>query len=244
MEKSNAYAVLLMLLFMAVGTANKPNTHLQKDKIKLLYVYDPLCGWCYGFGPVVEKIEKNYKADVDVEIISGGMVMGDRIAPVGNMAEYILQAIPRLERMTGAEFGEPYKQLLKEGTYVTSSEKPSVALCVYKSFKKDSVVSYGHTIQTSFYKYAKDLNNDTLYADIAKTFGIDRTQFLNRMKDSTYLNQAHAEFKQAAALGVTGFPTLLMKQGNGYVKISEGYASYETIEKYIQKELKSAAEKK
>jgi putative protein-disulfide isomerase len=235
---------LAMLVFTSSSNVSPQVSEPKKEKIKLLYVYDPLCGWCYGFGPVVEKIERNYQSDIEVEIISGGMIMGERIAPVGNMADYILQAIPRLERMTGAAFGEPYKQLLKEGTYVTSSEKPSVALCVYKSFKKDSAVSYGHTIQTSFYKYAKDLNNDTLYADIAKDFGIDRTQFLNRMRDSTYLNQAHAEFKKAAALGVTGFPTLLMKQENGYVKISEGYATYDSIEKYIQKEIKSAAEKK
>jgi len=244
MKKSILYALLITVLF--TGTSNiKKSVDQKEEKMKLLYVYDALCGWCYGFGPVVEKIEKNYHGQVEVEIISGGMVMGSRVAPIGNMADYILEAIPRLERRTGIEFGEPYVELLKKGTYVTSSEKPSIALCVYKSFKKDSAVYYGHAIQTAFYKEAKDLNNDTLYADIAQKFGIDKEQFLVRMKDSVYLTQAHEEFKRATTLGVTGYPTLLVKQANGsYAKLSEGYTDYESIEKYISKSIKSSAEKK
>ncbi|WP_245553794.1 DsbA family protein [Cytophaga aurantiaca] len=207
--------------------------------MKLIYIYDPLCGWCYGFGPVAEKIEQNYSETVDLEIISGGMIMGDRIAPVGNMAEYILSAIPRLQKTTGVTFGAPYIELLKEGTYVTSSEKPSVALCVYKSFKADRRVEFAHSIQKSFFVEAKDLNQDSVYANIAAKFGIDREQFLTRMQEPEYLKQAHAEFKRAADLGVTGFPTLLQKQQTGYVKLSEGYTSYESIEKHLQKQLKS-----
>lgn len=236
------YLFLVCILFAATGSIE--NNHLQQpEKLKLLYVYDPLCGWCYGFGPVVEKIEQNFKEDIDVEIISGGMVMGDRIAPVGAMSAYILEAIPRLERMTGAEFGQPYITLLKEGSYVTSSEKPSVALCVYKSFKNDSSVSYGHAIQTAFYKEGKDLNNDTLYADIAHTFGLDKVQFLARMKDPVHLKEAHNEFARASALGVAGFPALMLKKGNEYVRLSEGYATYESLEKSLRKQIKSAEKK-
>lgn len=236
------YLILLTILITASGSVK--NNHIQKiEKVRLLYVYDPLCGWCYGFGPVIKKIQSNFKEDIEVEIISGGMVMGNRIAPIGDMSAYILEAIPRLERMTGAEFGQPYIALLKEGSYVTSSEKPSVALCVFKSFKKDSSVLYGHAIQTSFYKDGKDLNNDTLYADIGHAFGINRNAFLARMKDPVYLQQAHDEFAQALALGVTGFPTLLVKKGNEYVRLSEGYASYESLEKHVTKFIQSNSEK-
>lgn len=205
--------------------------------MKLLYVYDPLCGWCYGFGPVVEKVSTDFNSMVDVEIISGGMIMGDRVGPVGNMSEYILNAIPHVEKTTGIQFGQPYIDLLKKGTYVTSSEKPSVALCVYKSFTSSRAVEYGHAIQIAFYKEGKDLNNDSLYADLATGFALDRAQFLQRMKDSAYVKQAHAEFKRAEDLGVTGFPTLLVKQKTGYTKISEGYTPSESIEKYIRKHL-------
>ncbi len=203
--------------------------------MKLLYVYDALCGWCYGFGPVVERIEKEHGTTVEVENHSGGMITGSRVEPVGRMADYILNAIPRVERTTGIEFGEPYKALLREGTYVASSEKPSAALCVFKSFQTKDAVAYGHSIQTSFYKYAKDLNKDELYADLAVPFGIDRAAFLERMKDPAYMTQAHEEFKFAEALGVTGYPCLLVKQGDGYAKLTAGYTDYDSIDKYLKK---------
>ena len=238
MEKSILYISLLLTLIF--GTSSElSHSSIKKEKMKLVYVYDPLCGWCYGFGPVAEKIEKNFNNSVEVEIISGGMVMGDRIAPIGNMADYILSAIPRLERTTGVTFGQPYIELLKEGSYVTSSEKPSVALCVYKSFKTDRTVEFAHGIQKSFFIEAKDLNQDSTYANLAATFGIDRTQFMLRMLDPMYMKLAHAEFKRAADLGVTGFPTLLQKQETGYAKLSEGYTNYESIEKYLNKYLKA-----
>lgn len=241
MKKSILY--ILALFILVFSTSSEFNySLLKKEKMKVIYVYDPLCGWCYGFGSVAEKIEKNYSTAIELEIISGGMIMGNRIAPVGDMAEYILSAIPRLQKTTGATFGEPYIQLLKEGTYVTSSEKPSVALCVYKSFKTDRTIEFAHSMQKLFFVEAKDLNKDSLYADLAVTFDIDRTQFLNRMQDSTYLKQAHAEFKRAADLGVTGFPTLLLKQGATYTILTEGYSSYEAIEKQLQKHLKAETE--
>ncbi len=233
MKKTILYISFASVFLAANGLAWKKTA--ETEKTKLLYIYDPLCGWCYGFGPVVEKVEKDFNGSVDIEIISGGMVMGDRIAPVGNMSEYILTAIPRIEKTTGIQFGQPYINLLKKGTYITSSEKPSVALCVYKSFTTERAVEYGHAIQTAFYKEAKDLNNDTLYADLAHTFNIDRETFLQRMQDSTYLKQAHAEFKRAEDLGVTGFPALLVKQKNGYDRITEGYTTAESVEKYIRK---------
>ncbi len=241
MHKIKLYIMLLALALVSSGSTCVQKQ--QSEKINLLYVYDPLCGWCYGFGPVVEKIQKNYKNAVEVEIISGGMIMGDRVAPIGNMSEYILNAIPRLQRMTGVEFGQPYIALLKEGTYVTSSEKPSVALCVYKSFTTERAVEYGHAIQISFYKEGKDLNEDVLYADLATSYGIDREAFLKRMKDSVYFNEAHTAFKRAADLGITGFPTLLIKQEKGYATLTEGYATYESIEKQLQKYVKTSGTK-
>lgn len=238
MKKSILYISLFSLLLFGTSSEFK-HFSVMGEKVKLLYVYDPLCGWCYGFGSVAEKIEKDLTGSVEVEIISGGMIMGDRIAPIGNMADYILNAIPRLQKTTGAQFGQPYIELLKEGTYVTSSEKPSVALCVYKSFKSDHRIEFAHSMQKSFFVEARDLNQDSLYANLATSFGIDREQFLKRMKDTEYVKQAHAEFKRAADLGVTGFPTLLQKQQNGYVKLSEGYTNYESIEKLLQKQLKT-----
>ena len=244
LERNTMNKLILKLLVIGVILVNGGSVFRKdikkEEPMKLLYVYDALCGWCYGFGPVVEQIEREHKGQVDVDIISGGMIIGSRVQPVGNMADYILKAIPRVEKTTGIEFGEPYKALLREGTYVASSERPSVALCVYKSFKTDDAVSFAHDMQTAFYKDAKDINRDELFADIAATYGIDKAAFLERMQDTTYRTKAYDEFAYASSLGVTGYPCLLVKQGDRYTKLTEGYADYESIDAWLQKTLKTS----
>jgi putative protein-disulfide isomerase len=203
----------------------------NQQKMEILYIYDTLCGWCYGFGPVVTKIEQEYSNKADIQIISGGMVLGDRVQPVGKMAPYILNAIPRLEKITGVKIGEPYITQLKEGSYVTSSEKPAIALCVFKSFKDKQHISFAHKVQEQNFLYAKDLNVDATYSEVAATFGVDALLFEQRMKDSTYKIAAYAEFKDARTFPIQGYPALFLKKDNQYIKITEGYADYESIKK-------------
>lgn len=205
--------------------------------MKLVYVYDPLCGWCYGFGPVVEELEKNYGDRVSIEIIPGGMVMGNRIRPVGEMADYILGAIPRLEKMTGVKMGEPYKALLREGTYVTSSLKPSIALQVYKSFKTDGAISYAHDVQEAFFLEAKDLNNEELYADISTNYGLNRDDFLSRMKSPDFEIQTKKEFQRVSEMGVNGFPAMLMEKDDSLYMLNSGFVEYKKLAQFLDKQL-------
>jgi putative protein-disulfide isomerase len=163
------------------------------------------------------------------------MIMGERIEPVGNMSAYILESIPKLEHTSGLFFGQPYIELIKEGSYITSSEKPSVALCVYKSLKNIDQIAFAHAIQKLYFIEAQDLNQDSTYANLAFQFGIDKIDFLKRMQDATYFNLAHAEFDRAANLGVNGFPTLLEKTEKDYKVINEGYTNNHTLEKYLNK---------
>src|SRR6476469_261652 len=103
--------------------------------IKFIYVYDALCGWCYGFSPVIKKVFEVYKDEADFEVISGGMVIGEREGfPDEQTSKYILGAIPRVEEMTGVKFSDGYKQKLADRTMYQSSLKPSVALAVYKTY--------------------------------------------------------------------------------------------------------------
>jgi len=238
------YRMKKIALILSLTTILLTNTSLtvnsiadQNEKMELLYIYDPLCGWCYGFGPVVERLEKEYP-EARITVISGGMVLGDRIRPVGNMAPHLLKAMPYLEKTTGVTYGEPYKALLKEGTYTTSSEKPSIALCVYKSFTIDSAVSFAHDIQSSLFKEGKDLNNDETYADLAAGYRLDRNTFLKRMQDSTYYKQAYAEFKQSASFGIDGYPCLFLRKGDRYIQLADGYTDYKTVDKNLKKALK------
>ena len=53
-------SVLIYSLFMSTSMKENEASVMPNDNKKgtLLYVFDPLCGWCFGFTPVMENLEK------------------------------------------------------------------------------------------------------------------------------------------------------------------------------------------
>ena len=50
---------------------------MRETEMKIIYFTDPMCSWCYGFAPVIEKIQENYP-EIKWEIIAGGYSPGNR----------------------------------------------------------------------------------------------------------------------------------------------------------------------
>ncbi len=74
----------------------------------LIYCYDAWCGWCYGFSPVMREIEATFAGRLQVEVLSGGMILPETPQPIGATAGYIQQAYKTVEEYTGIKFGEDY----------------------------------------------------------------------------------------------------------------------------------------
>jgi putative protein-disulfide isomerase len=209
-------------------------------KPKVYYVYDPLCGWCFAYGPIMEKLAQEFQDQIEFVVVPGGMIVGDNVRPIREIAPYLLQAIPPLEEISGIKMGERYIALLKEGSYIASSDKPSLALVVFKSFQTGREVEYAYKVQQSYFIEAKDIMGDSLYMDLARRFDISPEEFMKRMSDTVYQIKTQEHFDFASYLNTKGFPSLVGKIGDGYVKITYGYLSEEESRKKINKFLRKA----
>lgn len=38
---------------------------------RLYYFADPMCSWCYGFAPVIDKIRKVFGTQFDIRLVMG-----------------------------------------------------------------------------------------------------------------------------------------------------------------------------
>ena len=54
----------------------------------LIYCYDAYCGWCYGFSPVIQKLEVQYRNVIDFEVLSGGMILPEKPRHIRVIANY------------------------------------------------------------------------------------------------------------------------------------------------------------
>ena len=201
--------------------------------MEIIYVFDVLCGWCFGFSPVMQEFYKKH-TDIKFTVISGGLVTGNRVGPMSNMASYIEKAIPGLEKTTGVKVGEEFKRQLKLGVRIQNSLTPAIALCILKEMLPDKQVPLAHAIQQAYFVKGEDLENEDTYATIAKSFELDEVEFRRKMADPLYENMATEEFEQAKKWGITGFPAVILNKGDSLIAISNGYTTFSDLESRLE----------
>jgi putative protein-disulfide isomerase len=206
------------------------------QKMKVIYVYDALCGWCYGFSPVMEQFEKKYKSTVDIEVLSGGMIVGNRIGPIGEVAPYIKWAYKEVEKTTGVKFGKGFlENILEDGKTLFTSIPPSIALTVFKTKYPEKSVAFAAQFQKAIYYTGINPSDYSVYGKLAASFGWDENEFVAAMKNKNMIAATEKEFTTANHYGVTGFPCVLVVKDGKAFKIAEGYTSLENLEASLLK---------
>lgn len=215
----------------------------MKKSVKIIYVYDALCGWCYGFSPVFKQCYEKHKNDFEFEVLSGGMMVGDRIGSINDIAPYIKTAYHTVENTTGVKFGEAYLGVLEDGSMILNSELPSIALSLFKQYFPDQSVLFAHEIQNALYFDGRDPNEFETFRYIAVNHGIDPDEFEAKMKTEGAKEAAYYDFALAKQLRVESFPAVLMQTSEtGFYLIAKGYTDFETLEFRINNVLNEVKE--
>ncbi|WP_420458745.1 DsbA family protein [Neolewinella sp.] len=198
---------------------------------RLYYCYDALCGWCYGFSPVITEFARRHR-EVPVQVVSGGMITGERIGPIGEVAGYIKQAYRVVEDRCGVEFGQPFlRDILEEGSAVFTSVPAAVAMAVFQEQQPERALDYAAVLQRAIYYDGIKPLDHAAYADRAAALGVDRENFLTKMDNPAYLEKAEADFALSQRFGVTGFPTLVYESADGELyALARGYLPLQNLE--------------
>lgn len=211
----------------------------KTENMKLYYVYDALCGWCYGFSPVMQQFYDQHKETLAFEVISGGMITGDRIGPIGEVAGYINEAYKTVEQRTGVKFGAGFlENILKEGKAIFTSIPPSIALTVFKAQLPEHQVAFASGLQKAIYYDGKAPLDYNSYGELASPFGLDADDFVHQMSQPDFEQKTLQEFQVAQQLNVSGFPTIFLEHNNQWVMMARGYVPYDFLQnQYEQAEI-------
>ena len=207
---------------------------------RLIYLFDALCGWCYGFSPVLQRVHEQYKDTLQFEVLSGGMMMGARVGSINEVAPFIKTAYKQVEETTGTKFGEAYiEHILKPGTTILSSELPGIALTVFRHYQPERVFEFAHALQKMHYFDGVDLNLPENYRSLAEQFGIPADEYVEALTKEENRYETMQEFQTVANWGIGGFPTVLLKPAHDeqYFMIARGYTPFERLEEVIGKVL-------
>jgi putative protein-disulfide isomerase len=206
---------------------------------RLVYIHDPLCVWSYGFSPVVRQLFDATRRRAEWDVLCGGMVLGDRIGPIGRFSEFIRKALmPRIEDTTGIRFGRAFTTgVLDPGILVMSSFEPSRALQAVKVLAADRALAFATGVQKALYEDGLDVTSLTVLGDVAEACRVVGFE-LEYLKVETY-ERTLEEFKLVSDLGVTGFPTLLGFEGEDGRVFSRGWSPFERVFESVNRWLES-----
>ena len=217
-----------------------PPIQLTPDLPELLYLFDPLCGWCYGMSPVIQRVRQEFAGRIEVSVLCGGMVTGEQVGPIRDDWGYISGALQQVERVTGVQFGAAFRALGEEGSRVQDSEPPSWAISAFRHFSQPDTVRFAHDVQMAYFRDGADLNEPQTYLPLATAYGVDGAAFLHRLTLPETAQATRQEFAAVAKTGVQGFPTAILRVGGqGYV-LARGYQPYEAFAEGLQQALEQA----
>ncbi|HHQ4766215.1 TPA: DsbA family protein [Aeromonas veronii] len=191
---------------------------MSEQQTTLHYVYDPLCGWCYGAAPLLQVAATI--AGLKIELHAGGLWMGSRRQPMGEaLRDYVRPHDQRIEALTGQHFGERYfnELLLREGCLL-DSEPPIRAVLAVTALGGDGLVML-HRIQQSHYRDGIWIGEPAFLATLAAEQGIAAEAFQQAYLQAPLLQHLADSQGWMKRLGGQGYPTLGIERGGKLERI-------------------------
>ncbi|MET1078268.1 MAG: DsbA family protein [Pseudomonas sp.] len=193
---------------------------------RLLYVMDPMCSWCWGFGPVIEALAAQAEAcDVPLHLIVGGL-RRERAALEPAARVRILGYWQAVNASTGQLFN--FEAGLPEGL-VYDTEPACRALVTARQLDPQSVWPLARRIQEAFYTEGQDVTQAPVLVRLAEQAGIPRIEFAEAFDSAAAQAATAKDFAWVQDLGIAGYPTLLAERNGQLALLTNGYRSLDEL---------------
>ena len=184
----------------------------------LHYVYDPLCGWCYGAAPLLEAAAGI--PTLRIALHAGVLWLGPRRQPMGQaLRDHVRPHDERIQALSGQPFGERYfNELLLSDGLLLDSEPPIRAILAVTELGGNELRLL-HRIQQSHYLDGQWVGDQAHLARLAQEQGITPAAFAQAFEQvdlAGHLAQSQGWLRQ---LGGQGFPTLGLMLGESLIPL-------------------------
>ena len=202
---------------------------MARPEIEFIYVGDTMCSWCWGFAPIVEKLQSHYA--FPTSLVNGGL----RPGPNAQMLEdsprgYLEHAWAQVAAASGQPFSESI--LFKDG-WVYDTELPARAVVTMRDHNPAEEWPLFKRLQSAFYAEGIDVTDLAEYQALVAAFDVQLDSFLEDLADEKSRLAAWEDFERAQVLQAHGFPTLLLRTGSDMATVTRGYRTFDEIEPHL-----------
>lgn len=185
--------------------------------MRITYLFDPLCGWCYGAGPALERLAR--LDDTTLELAPTGLFAGEGARAMDqHFAAYAWQNDQRIARLTGEPFSEAYRaRILGNAGGMFDSAPATLGLVAVGLTDPARELEALRLLQRARYVDGRDNSSLQVVADV-----LEEAQFADaarrvRTPDdalvTAYRTKIEAARADMARFGINGVPALVVGDG-------------------------------
>ncbi|MBY2940750.1 DsbA family protein [Rhizobium leguminosarum] len=184
----------------------------------LIYLYDPLCGWCYGAAPALDKMAK--LDNLTVELAPTGLFAGEGARPLDQrFAAYAWHNDQRINRLTGQVFSQLYRdQVLGGADSMFDSAPATLGIIAVGLTQLDKEREALKALQIARYVDGLNTSEIVVVADVLDQAGFSDSAARVRAPDEAlleiYRNRIGKSRQLMAAFRMDGVPALLVSDGD------------------------------
>ncbi|MGE5096276.1 MAG: DsbA family protein [Betaproteobacteria bacterium] len=197
--------------------------------VRLLYVGDPMCSWCYGFGPQLRTLLAS-RRDVELDLLMGGLRPFNREPMSDAFRAMLREHWDHVANASGLPLDPAALQI--EGFHY-DTEPACRAVVTTRRLDPSKAFDYYGAVQAAFYRDAKDVTRAETLAGIAAEHGFDARVFAAELESEDARADTRRDFEETQRLGVGGFPTLAVGYGDDLFLVASGFVTAAVLEQRL-----------
>ncbi|MCG5238069.1 DsbA family protein [Xanthobacter oligotrophicus] len=185
---------------------------------RITYLFDPLCGWCYGASATLESLMR--EPDMDVELAPAGLFAGAGGRPMdAGFADYAWSNDQRIARLTGQPFSDAYRhKVLADHTRLFDSGPATLAIIAVAVAAPERAFAALKAIQHARYVEGRDITDIAVLAQVLRT--LDMPEIAHRLETpdealmAAYRSRVETARGDMRRFGAEGVPALIVGAGD------------------------------
>lgn len=179
--------------------------------------YDPLCGWCYGFGPALRRLRARLAEEAIVRVAMGGLVTGSRERMIGLDAPYLMRGLQEVHARTGVKAGPAFfERVLEPGRWVSRSEPACRAVRIAREMGGEAVaLDIAMGLCDALYGEGRVSDDPRTVARVAAAAGLDADALTERWSAPEAFAETMAMFDEERRRGIVSYPAVFLEEEDG-----------------------------
>ena len=202
----------------------------------LIYIADPMCSWCYGFGPELSALLESLPG-LQIEVVVGGLRAFNTIVMNDAMRDDLMIHWEKVHELSGLNMLD---NAINQTDFIYDTEPACRAVVTARTLSADAALPVFHAIQQAFYAEGRDVTRGDILAEVAcaalKEARIEQTpdNFLTLWSSAQMRQATLDDFNLVKNWKIDGFPMLILDRNGQLDMVTSGFARMPALVDQLQ----------